>query len=161
MSTPIVGPTLGHVHLRVSDLDRSETFYRDVLGLTVQQRFGTQASFLGSNGYHHHLGLNTWNSRGAGPAPRGHPGLFHAAFLYPDRASLGAALARVVAAGVTVQGAADHGVSEAIYFDDPDGNGVEIYRDRAPQDWPRDPNGDLAMGNSALDLDALLAEATV
>ena len=157
--TAAAPPVLGHVHLQVSDLERSIAFYRDVIGLTVTQRYGAQAAFLASGGYHHHLGLNTWGTRGAGPAPKGHPGLYHTAFLYPDRASLGAAYRRVLEAGVVLTGAADHGVSEALYFDDPDGNGVELYRDRAPEDWPRDASGGLSMVNDPLDLDALLAEA--
>lgn len=152
-------PVLGHVHLQVSDLARAIAFYRDVIGLEVQQMYGDQAAFLASNGYHHHLGLNTWRSRGAGPAPRRHPGLFHTAFLYPDRPSLAAAVSRVRAAGVPLTGAADHGVSEAVYLDDPDGNGVELYRDRPERDWPRDAAGRLAMVNDPLDLAALLAEA--
>ena len=153
-------PVLGHVHLHVSDLDRAIAFYRDVIGLEVTQLYGGQAAFLASGGYHHHLGLNMWGTRGAAPAPKGHPGLFHAAFLYPDRASLGAAVARVQAAGVALTGAADHGVSEAVYFDDPDGNGVELYRDRPPEDWPRDAQGRLAMGNAPLDVAALVACAS-
>jgi catechol 2,3-dioxygenase len=152
-------PTLGHVHLQVADLERAIAFYTQVIGLSVTQRYGDQAAFLASGGYHHHLGLNTWGTRGAAPAPKGHPGLFHTAFLYPDRPSLAAALGRVLAAGVELTGAADHGVSEAVYFDDPDGNGVELYRDRDPADWPRDADGTLAMCNDPLDLDALLAEA--
>lgn len=155
----VTGPVIGHVHLRVSDLGRSVAFYRDVLGFEVQQMYGDQAAFLSTGGYHHHLGLNTWDSRGAGPAPRGHPGLFHSAFLYPDRASLGAALRRVIEAGVEIEGAADHGASEAVYFSDPDGNGVEIYRDRPAAEWPRDASGKLAMVNRRLNLNALLAEA--
>ena len=150
-------PVLGHVHLRVSDLERSIAFYRDVIGLKVTQLYGAQAAFLASHGYHHHLGLNTWESRGAAPGPQGHPGLFHTAFLYPDRPSLAAALRRALDAGVELTGAADHGVSEAVYFDDPDGNGVELYRDRPPEDWPRDREGMLAMGNAPLDVAALLA----
>ena len=153
------GPVIGHVHLRVSDLARSVDFYRDVLGLEVQQYFGDSAAFLSSGGYHHHLGLNVWDSRGAGPAPRGYPGLYHTAFLFPDRAALARALLRALNAGVRIEGAADHGVSEAIYFSDPDGNGVEIYRDRPREEWPRDANGALAMVNARIDLDALLAEA--
>ncbi|MBV2358736.1 VOC family protein [Thalassococcus sp. CAU 1522] len=150
---------IGHVHLKVADLDRAVAFYRDVMGFAVTQRYGSQAAFLAAGGYHHHIGLNTWHSRG-GPQPAGDAtGLYHTAFLYPDRAALGAALKSVIAAGVPIDGAADHGVSEAVYFRDPDGNGIEIYRDRAPRDWPRDGNGDLAMVNAPLDLDALLAEA--
>ncbi|MEE4118660.1 MAG: VOC family protein [Paracoccaceae bacterium] len=152
-------PILGHVHLRVSDLDRAIAFYRGVIGLEVTQLYGDQAAFLASQGYHHHIGLNTWASRGAAPAPGRHPGLFHTAFLYPDRPSLGAAIRRVLDAGVALTGAADHGVSEAVYLDDPDGNGVELYRDRAPEDWPRDAQGHLAMRNDPLDVAALLAEA--
>ena len=152
-------PVLGHVHLHVSDLDRSIAFYRDVIGLEVTQLYGEQAAFLASGGYHHYLGLNTWGTRGAAQAPKGHPGLFHTAFLYPDRASLGAAVARVQAAEVELTGAADHGVSEAVYFDDPDGNGVELYRDRPPEDWPRDAEGRLAMTNGPLDVAALLSRA--
>lgn len=150
---------IGHVHLKVSDLERAIAFYRDVMGFEVQQHYGDQAAFLSAGGYHHHIGLNTWESRGGHPAPHGHTGLYHTAFLYPDRAALGAALARVLEAGVTLDGAADHGVSEAIYFRDPDGNGIEIYRDRSPEDWPRDAQGRLAMVNTRLDLNALLAEA--
>jgi catechol 2,3-dioxygenase len=166
MSTDTIPPAtapaetrIGHVHLKVADLDRAIAFYRDVLGFTVTQRYGAQAAFLGAGGYHHHIGLNTWESAGAPPAPPGHPGLYHTAVLYPDRQSLAQALARVIAAGVPLDGAADHGVSEAIYFRDPDGNGVEIYRDRDPADWPRLPDGTLAMSNARLDLRALLAEA--
>ena len=150
---------IGHVHLKVSDLDRAIAFYRDVLGFDLTQRYGAQAAFLSAGGSHHHIGLNTWESEGAPPAPAGHPGLYHVAILYPDRRSLGQALARVVAAGVTLQGAADHGVSEAIYFTDPDGNGIELYRDRPEAEWPRDASGTLAMSNRRLDLAELLAEA--
>ena len=150
---------IGHVHLKVADLERAIGFYSGVLGFELTQRYGSQAAFLSAGGYHHHIGLNTWESRGGTPAPRGHTGLYHTAFLYPDRASLGDALARVLRAGITLEGAADHGVSEAIYLSDPDGNGVELYRDRAPEDWPRDAEGNLEMVNAPLDLDALLAEA--
>ncbi|WP_306133461.1 VOC family protein [Roseivivax marinus] len=155
------GMRIGHVHLKVSDLDRSIDFYQRVLGLKLMQRYGPSAAFLSAGGYHHHLGLNTWDSKGAGPAPRGYPGLFHTAFLFPDRKTLGEALARAIAAGVEISGAADHGVSEAVYFDDPDGNGVEVYRDRPEADWPRDENGDLALYNRPLDLEALLVDAGV
>ena len=150
---------IGHVHLKVSNLERSIAFYRDVMGFELQQRYGDQAAFLSAGGYHHHIGLNTWDSRGGTPAPHGHTGLYHTAFLYPDRAALGAALAQVLAAGVELDGAADHGVSEAIYFRDPDDNGIEIYRDRALEEWPRNSAGELSMTNSRLDLAALLAEA--
>lgn len=160
MTQPVHPETrIGHVHLKVADLERAMAFYTDVLGFELQQKFGTQAAFLSAGGYHHHLGLNTWESKGGARPPKGHTGLYHTAFLYPDRAQLADALRRVIAAGVPIEGAADHGVSEAVYFSDPDGNGVEIYRDRAPEDWPRDANGNLAMGNAPLDLDALLAEA--
>lgn len=160
MTTPVHPQTrIGHVHLKVSDLERAIGFYSGVLGFEVVQRYGPQAAFLSAGGYHHHIGLNTWESRGAPPAPRRHPGLYHTAFLYPDRAALADALRRVVAAGIPITGAADHGVSEAIYLDDPDGNGVELYRDRPEADWPRDAQGNLAMVNAPLDLEALLAEA--
>lgn len=150
---------IGHVHLKVADLERAIGFYSGVLGFEVQQRFGRSAAFLSAGGYHHHIGLNTWESAGATPPPPGHTGLYHTAFLYPDRAQLGDALRRVVAAGIPLTGAADHGVSEAIYLDDPDGNGVELYRDRPEAEWPRDAQGNLAMTNAPLDLEALLAEA--
>ena len=150
--------TVGHIHLKVSDLDRAIHFYSDVLGFPLTQRYGDQAAFLGAGGYHHHIGLNTWHSRGAGPAPVRAAGLYHVAFLFPDRASLGAALQRVLDHGTALAGAADHGVSEAVYFNDPDGNGIELYRDRAPQDWPHDADGALAMINDPLDVPALLAE---
>ncbi len=152
-------PTVGHVHLRVADIDRALTFYRDVLGFTLTQRYGTQAAFLGAGGYHHHIGLNTWDSKGGTPPPPGHTGLYHAAFLYPDRPALAQVLHRVLAAGITLDGAADHGVSEAVYLCDPDGNGVELYRDRPAKDWPRDAAGALKMVNTPLDVPALLAEA--
>ncbi len=151
---------VGHVHLKVADLDRAIAFYSGVLGFTVMQRYGTQAAFLGAGGYHHHIGLNTWDSRDGTPPPPGHTGLYHSAFLFPDRASLGAVLRRVLDAGIPLDGAADHGVSEAIYLRDPDGNGVELYRDRPEAEWPRDASGGLAMGNWPLDIPRLLAEAT-
>ncbi|MFK7837684.1 MAG: VOC family protein [Sulfitobacter sp.] len=152
-------PTVGHVHLRVADLETAISFYRDLLGFDVTARYGDAAAFLGAGGYHHHIGLNTWQSKGATPPPAGHTGLYHAAFLYADRAALAAVLRRVQEAGVPLDGAADHGVSEAVYLRDPDGNGVELYRDRPPQDWPRDAAGQLAMVNEPLDVEALLAEA--
>ncbi|MDJ0821715.1 MAG: VOC family protein [Paracoccaceae bacterium] len=150
---------IGHVHLKVADLDRAIAFYRDVMGFDVQQRYGDQSAFLSAGGYHHHIGLNTWQSRNGPPPARGTTGLFHVAFVYPDRAALAQTLKRVVEAGVEITGAADHGVSEAIYFNDPDGNGIEIYRDRPQADWPRDATGTLAMVNDQLDIPALLAEA--
>ncbi len=152
-------PRIGHVHLRVADLDRAVAFYEGVLGFPVQARYGTQAAFLGAGGYHHHIGLNTWDSAGGTPPPPGHTGLYHTAILFPDRPALAAAVARVLAAGHPLTGASDHGVSEAVYLDDPDGNGVELYRDRDPADWPRDDAGNLAMFTRRLDLAALLAEA--
>lgn len=152
-------PTIGHVHLKVADLDRAIHFYSDLLGFAVTQRYGDQAAFLGAGGYHHHIGLNTWESAGATPPPPGHTGLYHSAFLYPDRQQLARALRRVLAAGIPLDGAADHGVSEAVYLRDPDNNGVELYRDRPQADWPRDAQGDLKMVNTPLDVAALLAEA--
>lgn len=151
--------TVGHIHLRVSDIERSIAFYRDVLGFDVVQRYGTQAAFLSVDGYHHHIALNTWESRGGTRPSRQATGLYHVAFLYPDRAALGAAVAAVLDAGVPLVGAADHGVSEAVYLEDPDGNGIELYRDRAPKDWPKDPSGALAMVNDPLDVEALLADS--
>ena len=149
---------VGHVHLKVSDLDRAIAFYGGVLGFELTQRYGPQAAFLSAGGYHHHIGLNTWESAGATPPPPGHTGLYHTAFLYPDRASLAAVLRRVLAAGIPIDGAADHGVSEAIYLRDPDQNGVELYVDRAEADWPRDADGSLRMVNDSFDLQRLLDE---
>jgi catechol 2,3-dioxygenase len=148
---------IGHVHLKVADLDRAIAFYRGVLGFDVMQRLGSQAAFLSAGGYHHHIGLNTWESRGGSPPPPGSTGLYHTAFLYPDRAELADALRRVLAARIAIDGAADHGVSEAIYLRDPDGNGVELYRDRPEAEWPR-KDGALAMVNAPLDLRRLLDE---
>lgn len=162
MTPPYTAPQglrIGHVHLKVSDLDLSIAFYRDVIGLTVMQRYGTQAAFLSAGGYHHHLGLNTWDSLG-GPRPaRNAVGLYHTAFLYPDRVALARAFRRVVDCRVPLDGAADHGVSEALYLSDPDGNGIELYHDRPEADWPRDAAGQLPMVNNRLDLDGLLALA--
>ena len=151
--------TIGHVHLKVADLQRAISFYRDILGFELTQQFGTQAAFLGAGGYHHHIGWNTWESAEGTPPPAGHTGLYHAAFLYPDRAALATVLKRIIQAGIALDGAADHGVSEAIYLRDPDNNGVELYCDRPEKDWPRDGDGRLRMINGPLDLDALLAEA--
>jgi catechol 2,3-dioxygenase len=150
---------VGHVHLKVADQERSLAFYRDVLGFEVTQRFGAQAVFLSAGGYHHHLGLNTWESAGGRPPVPGTTGLYHAAFLYPTRATLADALRRVLAAGIPLDGAADHGVSEALYLHDPDGNGVELYWDRSPDQWPRTPDGTLSMFTGPLDLEALLRAA--
>ena len=155
------GTQVGHVHLKVADLERAVRFYTEALGLELQQRFGSEAAFLSAGGYHHHLGLNVWESRGGGlPAP-GTTGLYHFALLYPDRAALGRAVARLLRHGVALDGAADHGVSEAIYLHDPDGNGVELYRDRPREQWPRDGAGGLRMVTAPLDVRALLREAGV
>lgn len=150
---------IGHVHLKVADLGRAIGFYSGVLGFGITQRYGPQAAFLAAGDYHHHIGLNTWESQGGTPPPPGHTGLYHTAFLYPDRATLGDAIRRVQAAGIALEGAADHGVSEAVYLRDPDGNGVELYRDKPMAEWPRDADGTLAMVNDRLDIDALIAEA--
>ena len=160
MSNPSIDPRvrIGHVHLKVADLERALQFYHEVLGFAVQQRFGTQAAFISAGGYHHHIGLNTWESRGGSPPPPGTTGLYHVAILYPTRAALADALRRVLAAGIALDGAADHGVSEALYLHDPDHNGVELYWDRPLEQWPRTPDGELAMFSRALDLDGLLAE---
>ncbi|MHC9236251.1 VOC family protein [Pseudooceanicola sp. 502str34] len=157
--TAPAGARVGHVHLKVSDLDRAIAFYGDVLGFELQQRYGAKAAFLSAGGYHHHIGLNTWHSEGSEPAPEHYPGLFHSAFLYPTRRDLANVLKQLRAKGVALDGASDHGVSEALYLRDPDGNGVELYWDRPQADWPRDEAGDLVMFTRRLDLDALLAEA--
>ena len=150
---------IGHVHLKVADLQRSLDFYCGVLGFQLMQRFGRQAAFVSAGGYHHYIGLNTWESLGGMPPPPGSTGLYHTAILYPDRPTLADALRRLLANDIPIDGAADHGVSEAIYLRDPDMNGVELYRDRPEIDWPRTPAGDLAMFSHPLDLDALLVEA--
>ena len=150
---------IGHVHLKVSDLEASIVFYQGILGFDVQQRMGNRAAFLGAGGYHHHIGLNTWESLGATPPPAEHTGLYHTAFLFPDRASLGAVIKRVLDAGLSLDGAADHGVSEAVYLRDPDENGVELYVDRPRSEWPRNDDGSLAMVNARLDVAALVALA--
>ncbi|MDX6550348.1 MAG: catechol 2,3-dioxygenase [Gaiellales bacterium] len=153
------GTTIGHVHLKVADLDRAESFYRDVLGFEVQQHYDSSASFLSAGGYHHHIGLNIWQSRG-GPQPApGTTGLFHLAVLYPTRADLARAVKQLVENGVAIDGASDHGVSEAIYLRDPDGNGIELYHDRPRDEWPRDESGELSMMTLPLDVAGLLAEA--
>jgi len=153
------GAQVGHVHLKVSDLDRSVAFYRDVLGFELQQRFGSEAAFLSAGGYHHHVGLNTWMSRGGPPAPGGSAGLFHAAFLYPTRGALARAVVRVVEARVPLSGASDHGVSEAVYLSDPDQNRLELYWDRPRAEWPRTPDGGVEMFTQPLDLQDLVAQA--
>jgi catechol 2,3-dioxygenase len=150
---------IGHVHLKVADLDRALAFYRDVLGFEVTQRLGDAAAFLSAGGYHHHIGLNTWESQGGAAPPPGTTGLYHLAILYPTRAELGDALRRLVRAGIPLEGAADHGVSHALYLRDPDGNGVELYWDRPGSEWPRTPTGELNMHTRRLDLQDLLAQA--
>lgn len=158
MSTASIHPAvrIGHVHLKVADLERALGFYRDVLGFEVTLRMGRQAAFLSAGGYHHHIGLNTWESAGGRPPAAGTTGLYHVAILYPTRAELGDALRRLVKAGIPLEGASDHGVSEALYLRDPDDNGVELYWDRPVEDWPRTPDGGLAMFTEPLDLESLL-----
>ena len=152
------GTQIGHVHLKVSDIERAEKWYREVLGFEVTTRYGSDASFMSAGGYHHHIGLNTWHSRGGSPPPANTTGLYHFAILYPDRPALARALKRVLESGWPVDGASDHGVSEAIYLRDPDGNGIELYRDRAKEEWPKNPDGSLGMTTGALDVEGLLAE---
>lgn len=149
------GVRIGHIHLKVADLERSLGFYHGVLGFEITQRYGADAVFLSAGGYHHHIGLNTWESKGGKPPPRGATGLFHVAVLYPTRALLADALRRLKAAGIPLEGAADHGVSEALYLRDPDGNGVELYWDRPQEQWPRDDRGGIAMFTRPLDLESL------
>ncbi len=153
------GVRIGHVHLKVADLARSLAFYHGVLGLPVTQRMGDRAAFLAAGGYHHHIGLNTWESAGGKPPLPGSTGLYHTAIVYPTRPLLADALRRVLAAGIELDGAADHGVSEALYLRDPDQNGVELYWDRPQDQWPRDAKGGLAMYSRPLDLEELLGEA--
>ena len=159
-STPPIHPQvkIGHVHLKVADLQRALDFYCGVLGFELTQRYGTQAAFISAGGYHHHIGLNTWESAGASPPPPGTTGLYHLAILYPTRAELADALRRLMTAGITLEGASDHGVSEALYLSDPDSNGVELYWDRPPEQWPRSADGGIAMFTRHLDLDSLLQE---
>ena len=152
------GVRIGHVHLRVADLDRALAFYSGVLGFEVTQRYGGQAAFLSAGGYHHHIALNTWESLGGSPPPRGSTGLYHVAILYPTRAALADALRRLRMAGIPLEGASDHGVSEALYLRDPDQNGVELCCDRAAEAWPRTDDGRLQMVTRRLDLDDLLSE---
>jgi len=154
------GVRIGHIHLKVADLDRALGFYRDVLGFEVTQLIGKQAAFLSAGGYHHHIGLNTWESAGGKPPASGTTGLYHVAILYPSRAELADALRRLLAAGIPLDGAADHGVSEALYLRDPDGNGVELYRDRPSAEWPRSPEGGVAMFTHSLDVENLLRETS-
>ena len=150
---------IGHVHLKVADIQRALDFYVGVLGFEEQVRYGDQAVFISAGGYHHHIGLNTWESKGASAPPPGHTGLYHVAIRYPDRSSLADALRRLVDAGIPLSGASDHGVSEALYLHDPDGNGIELYRDRPREEWPTRAGGELEMFTRPLDVSALLAEA--
>jgi catechol 2,3-dioxygenase len=152
------GARIGHVHLKVADLERALGFYCGVLGFQLMQRYGTRAAFVAAGGYHHHIGLNTWESLGGSPPPPGATGLFHTAVLYPTRGALADALRRVRAAGIPLDGASDHGVSEALYLRDADENGVELYRDRPEAEWPRTPDGRLAMFTRRLEVDDLLRE---
>jgi catechol 2,3-dioxygenase len=153
------GTDIGHVHLKVADLDRALAFYHGVLGFEVMARMGRQAAFIAAGGYHHHIGLNTWESRGGEPPPRGSTGLYHVAIRYPTRPDLARAVRRVVEAGIGLDGASDHAVSEAVYLRDPDDNGLELYVDRPREEWPRTPDGGYALVSLPLDLDALLADA--
>ena len=153
------GVRIGHVHLKVANLGRALEFYIGVLGFELVQKYGDSAAFVSAGGYHHHIGLNVWESEGGTPPPPGHTGLFHAAILYPTRATLADALHRLVKAGYALDGASDHGVSEALYLHDPDGNGLELYWDRPEEEWPRDLAGNIKMFTKALDLNELLAEA--
>ena len=161
MAAPIdPGVDIGHVHLKVADIDRAVGFYRDVLGFDLMQRLGDQAAFLSAGGYHHHIGLNTWESKGGSPPPPGTTGLYHVAIRYPSRAALADALKRLVENKIPISGASDHGVSEAIYLNDPDGNGIELYRDRPREEWPMTPDGSgVAMVSEPLDLERLLSES--
>ncbi len=149
---------IGHVHLKVSDLERALDFYSGVLGFEIMARYGEEAAFISAGGYHHHLGLNTWESKGGSPPPPGTTGLFHTAIRYPDRRTLADAVKRVMDAGIPLTGASDHGVSEAIYLNDPDSNGVELYRDRPQEEWPRTDDGSFTMFTKPLDVAGLLAE---
>jgi catechol 2,3-dioxygenase len=153
------GTKIGHVHLKVADLDRALDFYCGVLGFELMQKYGAQAAFVSAGGYHHHIGLNTWESQGGKPPPPGTTGLYHLAILYPCRADLADALKRLVENGVQLDGASDHGVSEALYLRDPDGNGIELYWDRPRDQWPRSPEGKLAMHTRRLDVEGLLKDA--
>lgn len=160
-ATPVAaGTRIGHVHLKVADIQRALDFYCGVLGFELQQRYGAQAAFISAGGYHHHIGLNTWESAGGPPPPPGTTGLYHLAILYPTRADLADALKRLITHNIQLDGASDHGVSEALYLRDPDQNGVELYRDRLEAEWPRDADGGLAMVTKRLDLDDLLQAAT-
>lgn len=161
MTQPILPPTttIGHVHLKVSNIERALPFYRDLLGFEVTAKYGDQAVFLSAGGYHHHIGLNIWESRGATPAPVGHTGLYHFAILLPTRKDLAQVVKRLVDAEYPITGASDHGVSEAVYIDDPDGNGIELYVDRPRNEWPKNPDGSLGMTTQHLDINQLIEEA--
>lgn len=154
----VPGAYVGHGHLKVADLERAIAFYTDVIGMHLMLRYGDQAAFLSFDDYHHHLGINTWESLDGTPPPKGHTGLFHIAFLFPDRTKLGQVIDRVQQAGYKLSGAADHGVSEAVYLDDPDGNGLELYRDKPKAEWPKTEDGSLSMFNRPLDVEALVQE---
>jgi catechol 2,3-dioxygenase len=160
MSSEVIDPNvrIGHVHLKVSDLDRALRFYSDVLGFEIMQRHGNEVAFVSAGGYHHHIGLNTWESAGGNSPPPGTTGLYHFAILYPSRASLADALRRLIAAKIRLQGASDHGVSEALYLQDPDGNGIELYWDKPKESWPRTADGTVEMFTRRLDLDDLVRE---
>ncbi|KAB7615631.1 glyoxalase [Amylibacter sp. SFDW26] len=151
------GATIGHVHLKVANIDRALEFYHKLLGFEIIERYGEDAVFISAGGYHHHIALNTWHSKDMPPAPKNHAGLYHVAILYPERKDLSAILRRVQDAGIKLEGAADHGVSEAVYFSDPDGNGVELYWDKPREIWPRDTDGKLTLTNDRLDIDGLLS----
>jgi catechol 2,3-dioxygenase len=153
------GVDIGHVHLKVADLERALAFYTGVLGFDLTQRYGDSAAFISAGGYHHHIGLNTWESEGGSPPPPGRTGLYHLAIRYPTRAALAEALRRLLAAGIPLDGASDHGVSEALYLRDPDENGVELYWDRPTEEWPRTPEGEIAMYSRPLDVEGLMREA--
>jgi catechol 2,3-dioxygenase len=155
------GTRVGHVHLKVADLDRAVAFYRDYLGFEVVARYGSQAAFLSAGGYHHHIGLNTWESKGGSAPERGTTGLYHVAYNYPERRDLAAAIMRLIELKWPIDGASDHGTHEAIYLRDPDGNGIELAWDRAPEEWPRHADGSLAMSTDPLDFNGLMAELAV
>ena len=161
MTQPIIAPktTIGHVHLKVSDIERALSFYRDILGFEVTARYGEQAVFLSAGGYHHHIGLNTWESKDGTPPPPGHIGLYHAAILFPTRKDLAQTVKRLLDANYPITGSSDHGVSEAVYLDDPDGNGIELYVDRPQSEWPKNPDGSLGMTTQFLDINELVKDA--
>lgn len=160
MTQATISGHIGHVHLKVSDLERAVTFYRDILGMQVTCRYGSQTAFLSYDGYHHHIGLNTWESKGGSAPPPHSTGLYHAALLYPDRKTLAQVVQQVLDAGFHLDGASDHGVSEAVYLRDPDGNGLELYRDRPMEEWPRDSDGEIQMFTHRLDLEELLSSSS-